>query len=110
MASRMIRDGILTSRNVDRLSDAGEIFYRRLLSVVDDFGRYFADPAVLRAHLYPLRLDRMPETAIAALLREVSDANLVQVYEDEGKAILQVRKFDQQIRIKRSKFPAPPLE
>ena len=105
----MIREGILTSDIVDKLSDAGEIFYRRLLSVVDDFGRYHAKPSLLRAHLYPLRLDRMTESVIASLLTECADVGLVRVYEDEGKPVLQVHKFDQQIRIKRSKFPAPPL-
>ena len=109
MSSRMIREGILSSERIDKLTESGEIFYRRLLSVVDDFGRYHAKPALLRAHLYPLRLDRMPESTIASLLAECAAAGLIQVYEDEGKAVLQVHKFDQQIRIKRSKFPAPPV-
>lgn len=108
MPTRMIRDGILTSERIERLSESGEVFYRRLLSVVDDYGRYHAHPSLLRAHLYPLRLDRMPERAIAALLRECADVGLIQTYEDDGKPVLQVHRFDQQIRIKRSKFPAPP--
>lgn len=49
MPNRILREGILTSPNVARLGWAEEVFYRRLMSVVDDFGRYYARPALLSA-------------------------------------------------------------
>jgi hypothetical protein len=42
MPVRILREGILTSERVDTLSPAAEVFYRRLMSVVDDFGRFSA--------------------------------------------------------------------
>jgi hypothetical protein len=39
MPSRLLREGILDSEAVNALSFAAEVFYRRLMSVVDDFGR-----------------------------------------------------------------------
>ena len=38
MPSRVIRDGILESESVNALSWEAELFFRRLMSVVDDFG------------------------------------------------------------------------
>ena len=56
MPNRVIREGILTSERIEMLGWAEEVFYRRLMSVVDDFGRYYARPALLRAACYPLLL------------------------------------------------------
>jgi len=107
MPSRIVRDGILTSTSVDSLSESAEVFYRRLHSVVDDYGRFFAHPQLLRAHCYPLKLDKVTDKKIKCALDECMKAKLITVYEDEGKMYLQVEKFDQTIRIKRSKFPPP---
>jgi hypothetical protein len=54
MPTRIIREGILTSERVDKLSERAELFYRRLMSVADDYGRYFANPANLRVNCYPV--------------------------------------------------------
>ena len=60
MPNRIVREGILTSERVELLSWAEEVFYRRLMSVVDDFGRYYARPELLRAACYPLLLTKVP--------------------------------------------------
>ena len=51
MPDRIVRQGILTSDRVNQLDWGAECFYRRLMSIVDDYGRYDARPAVLRAQL-----------------------------------------------------------
>lgn len=61
MPSRWLREGILTSEKVDKLCPQAEILYRRLMSVVDDWGRYYANPALVRAACYPLAVDRVRE-------------------------------------------------
>ena len=48
MPNRILREGILTSERIERLDWAEEVFYRRVMSVVDDYGRYYARPALLR--------------------------------------------------------------
>ena len=61
MPTRLIRDAILTSGRVASLSWEAEVFYRRLMSVADDYGLYDARTPILRSALYPLQLDKMSE-------------------------------------------------
>lgn len=110
MPLRMLREGILTSERVDKLSPPAEVFYRRLMSAVDDFGRYFAKPELLIAALYPLRVKRVRESDVRAWLSEVSAAGLAIVYAVGGKEFLELVDFRQQVRAKESKFPQPPAD
>jgi hypothetical protein len=107
MPNRIIRDGILSSEPVNALSWPAELFYRRLFSVVDDYGRYSAHPGILRAALYPLQLEKVSESDIGKWLRETEKAALVRLYSLEQKRYLEVAKFGQQVRA-RSKCPDPP--
>lgn len=107
MPNRIIREGIITSEAVNSLSWEAEIFYRRLLSVVDDFGRFDARPSVLRSALYPLKLDSMREDSVQRCLKSCEAARLVVLYSVDGKEYLEVTNFRQQVRSKKSKYPAP---
>lgn len=107
MPNRILREGILTSERVARLAWAEEVFYRRLMSAVDDFGRYYANPALLRAMLYPLQIDKVSDSDIAKWLTACVNAALVRVYPaKDGKRYLELLDFRQQVRAKESKFPA----
>lgn len=107
MPVRMLREGILTSERIDLLSPAGEVFYRRLMSVVDDYGRFSANPKLVRAACYPLKLDTVFNEHIAEWLGECAKAELVLCYEVGGKHYLEVNDFRQQVRSKHSKYPDP---
>lgn len=106
MPTRMLREGILTSERVNSLSDRAELFYRRLMSVVDDYGRYTANPTLLRAACYPLKLDAVKEDSIKKHLAEAAGAGLIVLYTVGGKEYLEIQDFGQRIQSK-SKFPAP---
>lgn len=106
--SRIVREGILTSEKVCSLSWDAETFYRRLMSIVDDFGRYYANPKLLRAACYPLQLDQVSDADVGKWLSKSRKAALVSVYEVEGKQYLEILNFKQQVRAKASKFPNPP--
>ena len=108
MPNRIIREGIIESLAVNTLSWAAEVFYRRLLNKVDDFGRTEANIKLLRAALYPLKLDKVSDRDTQGWLQETEQAGLVKVYEVESKRFLEVQKFRQQVRAKCSKYPAPP--
>lgn len=108
MPNRILREGILSSERVNALGWEAEVFYRRLMSVVDDYGRYTAHPALLRAALYPLKLETVSDACIARLLEEVRSAGLVNLYMVADKPYLELADFRQQVRAKVSKFPAPP--
>lgn len=107
MPSRIVREGILTSEPVNELSPPAEVFYRRLLNIVDDYGAWHAGVKLLRAYLYPLQLDRVTDTDIAGWMDDCTRQKLIKVYEKNGKNYLLVTKFDQQVRTKRSKHPLP---
>lgn len=106
MPNRIIREGILTSERVASLGWPAEVFYRRLMSVVDDFGRYYASPMLLRAACYPLHLDKVSDADIGKWMDECAEAALVSVYlASDGKRYLEMADFRQRTRAEKSKFP-----
>ncbi len=113
MPSRYLRDGILTSRAVDALSFGAEVLYRRLMSVVDDYGRYWAETPAVAAACFPLRSalpdpeDPACKTVTPAEIRgwlAELERELIVIYEVDGRKYLEIKKFDQRVQGK-SKFP-----
>lgn len=113
MPTRMLREGILESERVDKLSAEAEVFYRRLMSIVDDYARYYANPALLISGCFPLRVASArairPEI-INQWLKDIEDAWLLVTYDVGGTRYLQLLDFRQQKRAKKSKFPHPPAD
>lgn len=109
MPNRIIREGILASDRVEQLDPAGEVFYRRLLNKVDDHGLYDARPSILRANLYPLRLDRVREADISRWMAACQKAGLIVFYEAGGKPFLKVLNTNWQVRSE-PKYPTPPSD
>lgn len=106
MPNRIIRDAILTSEAVASLGWPEEVFYRRLHSIVDDYGRYEANPQLLRSRCYPLQTDNVRTADITRWMAACQKAGLILGYEVAGKQYLEVLKFGQQQRTA-SKYPAP---
>jgi hypothetical protein len=109
MPARLLREGILTSERVDMLDAAAEVFYRRLMSKVDDHGLYDARPSILRSSLYPLRVDRVREADISRWIAACEKAGLIALYTHEGKPYLQMRDTRWVARSE-AKFPLPTPE
>src|SRR6476659_10226214 len=78
-------------------------FYVRLLTLVDDYGRYEAKPRLLQSHAFPLSDDVTTEEVLQ-LCSEVSDAGLVLFYKAGGKLFLQITNWKERPRTE-SKFP-----
>lgn len=106
MPTRLIREGILTSERVASLSWEAEVFYRRLLSLVDDYGLSDARPSVLRSALYPLQLEKMSECNVQRCLAACETAGLILLFARNGKSFLMVRDFGQSLR-SAPKYPLP---
>ena len=104
MPTRIVREGILTSKKVNSLSEGAELFYRRLFNVADDYGRYYADVGLLRAACYPRQLQIQTDEKVSKRLAECVKKKVICLY-GAGEYI-QVLKFNQQTRCK-SKFPEP---
>lgn len=122
MPTRLIREGKNNSAAVCALSDSGQIFYDRLLLIVDDYGRIEADVDILRAKCFAKLLDRWPTERVRTTLDEVCNQpsepdnvgqcpsnnldRLVVSYRANNKNYLQVNNFGQRTRGV-SKIPAP---
>jgi hypothetical protein len=107
MPNRILRDGILDSLRINALTEEAELFYRKLHSLVDDFGRFEAEPVILRSKVYGQR----PERTVADVKRFLQDVTsgerpLVILYVVGTKQFLQIEGFGQRERT--SKFPALP--
>jgi hypothetical protein len=107
MPTRLLREGILSSDRVDQLDSAAEVFYRRLMSKVDDHGLFDARPSMLRATLFPLRIDRVREADITRWMAACQKAGLIVLYEADGKAFLKMLDTGWDERSK-PKYPLPP--
>lgn len=109
MPNRYVRDGINSSEKVNKLSFPAEVFFRRLVLEVDDFGLYSANLTFLRSSLYPLKVDTVKESHIQGWLDECVNAGLVLTYENEGKPFLVLLNVTDRPRSKTTKWALPPL-
>jgi uncharacterized phage protein (TIGR02220 family) len=74
----------------------------------DDYGCFFADPRLLKAHLYPLQLDTTKDNEVAKWRQECIDQGLIRTYQVKGLEYLEINDFGQQLRTKKRKYPEPP--
>lgn len=107
MPNRIIRSGINSSEKVNLLDWPEEVFYRRLLNAVDDHGLFDARPSILRATLYPLRVDRVREADISRWLAACEKAGLILLYCAAEKPYLQITNTQWKSRSE-PKYPLPP--
>lgn len=108
MPNRIIKESIRKSESIDNLTWFEEVFFYRLITTCDDYGRYDARLKILKAELFPLK-DGVTLKQISDALNKLSTVGMVQVYEYDQKPYLQLTAWGrhQQIRNKKSKFPAP---
>lgn len=107
MPNRILKESICTSDSLDKLNSFQENVFYRLIVNCDDFGRMDARPKVLASRLYPLKDIRAEQ--IENALQALSSAGLVILYQVDGKPFVQMKTWErhQQIRAKKSKYPAP---
>jgi len=112
MPNRVVRDGILLSKRVNDLSMGAELFFHRVISVVDDYGRTEADPTLLRVAVFPRRLNEVTEPQIKLWLQECTagDRPLITLYAVDGETYLQINNFNQRLRQVKSRCPDPVSE
>lgn len=105
MPNRVLRDWT-DSYRIEKLSAAAERFFARLIMKADDFGRYHADPRLLRAACFPL-LPNITDTQIISWLDECCHAGLIYLYKVGGRKYLVIPNFRQRTRQSVSKYPPP---
>ena len=110
MPTRYLKPGIRDSERIEALSSPdAEILYYRLLVSVDDFGRADARPLMIKSLCFPIRL-RASADKCMQWLQDLVKAQLITIYEVEGKPYLQIIKWDNKPRADHSKFPDPPTD
>ncbi len=106
MPIRMLRDWT-RSIKILPLSVHAERFFVRLIMKADDYGCYDANPALLKADLFPLLSDKVREADLVRWLAECQKADLIVLYEAGGKKYLQIKDFRQRLDKAKSKYPLP---
>lgn len=109
MPNRIIKESICSSDDINKLTPEEEIFFYRLITQVDDYGRLDARPQILRAKCFPLRVDQVTDDAIRVWLSNLAEATLIKLYNSNGKTYLQLTTWEkhQRIRAHVSKYPDP---
>ena len=110
MPNRILKESICTSPTLETLSAEEERLFYRLMVQCDDYGRMDARLAVVRARCFPLLLRKIRERDVQHWLEALRKAGLLTIYTAEGGLYLQLSGWErhQQVRAKRSKYPAPP--
>lgn len=109
MAGRMLRD-TTDSEKVNLLTANAEVFFYRLMMKADDYGSFHANPKLLKANLYPLKLESVREADISRWMAECQKAGLIVIYTNAGKNFLRILNFGQRMRTKKKRFPDCPPE
>ncbi len=110
MPDRMLRDGIKFSPRIDAIDDRAECAFYRLITTVDDFGVYYADPLMVRAAIWPTKSYRVAE--VARVLDVLERAGLIARFSaKDGVRYLCLLRFRQRLAYgPRRRFPAPPFD
>jgi len=105
LPNRILRDWT-DSYAVNDLDAQEERFFVRLIMKADDFGRFHADPRLLKANLFPL-LPETRDTDISRWLAACEKAGLLRCYVDgRGRQFLEIQNFRQRTRQMKAKFPS----
>ena len=103
MPSRLIRDDMLDSERVQTLPIEARWLYVSVLLTADDVGLFECNA---------FRLGRragIDQSRIGLLVQLLADADLVRIYEVDGKRFGFVPRYRQKLTIKRTRHPQPPV-
>ena len=89
---RMLDKVIILSKKLNKISEGAENLYYRTLVCVDDYGRYHADPEIIKGQIYPRR--KISISIIKKRLDELWKAGLIKLYEDDGETYLEITSFE----------------
>jgi len=90
---RMLDRVIILSKKINAVSEGAENLYYRLLVMTDDYGRFHADPEIIRGVIYTRR--KITYAVIKRRLNELFKVGLIRIYEDDGEKYLEITKFEE---------------
>ena len=105
MPQRFLRPQITNSERWNSIPWMTQSFYIRLLTIVDDYGRCDGRSSVLWGQLFAVWNEQHPENVItpqqvAQMSQECAAdcTRLIELYEVEGKKVLQVTQWQERVR------------
>lgn len=109
MPTRILKDSIKRSDQVDKLSWFEEVVYYRLILTADDYGCADGRAVVLKSDLFPTKEKLTPATVNKAIGKLV-EVGLIIKYEVNGMPYLYFPTWEkhQRVRNKHRKYPQPP--
>ena len=109
MPQRMIRESLLYSdRFLDLPSNRERMAFLALLLKADDRGNLEATDGGLHRMWRDFEVDTVQDSL--TILEQLTTAELVQVYEVDGKRFIHIPRFQQKLRSYKSKVPTPPWQ
>jgi hypothetical protein len=102
MPNRMLRDWT-DSLRFEGLPATTERLFVRLIMKADDFGRFHADPRLVRAACFPL--EDCDTKQVEVDLAELQSRQLVYCYQVDGRHYLAIVNYGQRLKQSRPKFP-----
>lgn len=108
MPNRLLNSRLHISNSIRRLTPLEEVVFIHIILSCDDFGRFYADPEILRGQLFPGR--NISVKQIEDSLAKLEEEDMVIRYSSEGLMYLQLVNWlkYQKPRAKESKYPNPP--
>lgn len=97
---RMIDKVIILSKKINAVSEGAENLYYRLYVNTDDYGRFHADPKIIKGQIYTLRNVSIPtiKKRLAELIEvrgdKKKDYGLIEVYKSGGELYLEIIDFE----------------
>jgi hypothetical protein len=102
MPNRMLRDWT-DSLKLEKIPATAERLFVRIIMKADDYGRFHADPRLVRAACFPL--EDCGTKAVESDLQELAKRGLIYVYTVEERDYLAVVNYGQRLKQSRPKFP-----
>ena len=98
----MLRDWT-DSLKLEKIPATAERLFVRIIMKADDYGRFHADPRLVRAACFPL--EDCGTKAVESDLQELAKRGLIYVYTVEERDYLAVVNYGQRLKQSRPKFP-----
>lgn len=110
MPQRFLRPGITNSDRWNKVSFKAQSLFIRLLTIVDDFGRFDGRPAVICAQCFAVWNEMNPGDTITSkevstLCEELFEAKLAEFYISDDKQVMQLVQWQERARSEKSKWP-----
>ncbi len=103
MPQRFLKPGITNSERWNGVSWQAQSLYIRLLTVVDDYGRYDGRSAVIHGICFSLYNAAHPERPVQLqetdkMLQEIAASLLIELYDSQGKRVMQITQWTERLR------------